>query len=245
MIFVVLPAYNEEDNLAPLCLSIKKVLAGKHRYLVVLVNDGSSDNTVLEALRIKKEVNLHLINHKRNKGLAGAVNSGFKYSLLHSKDNDIIVTMDADNTHPASLIPSMISLLEGGEDVVIASRFVTGAEVFGLSKNRRNLSNISNFFLRYVFPISGVRDYTCGFRAYKAIVLRQAYAKYRGKFITERGFSCMLDILLKLRPLGIEATEAPLILRYDLKKGKSKMKVFKNISETLILVLKRRVGIYS
>jgi dolichol-phosphate mannosyltransferase len=64
-------------------------------------------------------------------------------------------------------------------------------------------------------------------------------AIYKDKFISERGFSCMVDILLKLRRLDPICTEVPMILRYDLKKGKSKMDVWKTVRDTLELIVKR------
>jgi dolichol-phosphate mannosyltransferase len=69
---------------------------------------------------------------------------------------------------------------------------------------------------RVCYPIHGVRDYTCGYRAYRAGFLRRAFEndKY---FIDQPGFSCMIDILLKLDRLGAIMTEVPLVLRYDLK----------------------------
>jgi dolichol-phosphate mannosyltransferase len=65
-------------------------------------------------------------------------------------------------------------------------------------------------------PIRGVRDYTCGYRAYRGRVLRQAFQRYGDDFINQEGFQCMVDILLKLRKMDVIFGEVPLILRYDL-----------------------------
>jgi dolichol-phosphate mannosyltransferase len=85
-----------------------------------------------------------------------------------------------------------------------------------------------------------VRDYSCGYRAYRASLLREAFARWDQDFISEPGFSCMVDILLKLDKLGAICTEVPMILRYDRKPGKSKMNVRKTIWQTLSLLIRRR-----
>ena len=107
---------------------------------------------------------------------------------------------------------------------------------------RRFLSYAGSFVIRTMFPIRGVKDFTCGYRAYRAPVLRQAVAKYREEFINQEGFQCMVDILLKLSRMGLRFGEVPLVLRYDRKSGKSKMKVFKTAYGTLVLLFKRRLG---
>jgi len=87
-----------------------------------------------------------------------------------------------------------------------------------------------------------VRDFTSGYRAYRAGVVRQAFETYGGEFVAESGFSCMVDILLKLRRLGAIITEVPLVLRYDMKYGVSKMLVIRTIRDTLALLASRRLG---
>jgi len=92
--------------------------------------------------------------------------------------------------------------------------------------------------MRAVFPIQGVRDYTCGFRAYRASILQAAFARYSEQLISQKGFSCMVDILLKLRTLEPDPImgEVPLVLRYDLKHGMSKMRAARTIVDTLVLM---------
>jgi dolichol-phosphate mannosyltransferase len=93
-----------------------------------------------------------------------------------------------------------------------------------------------------LFPTLGVRDYTSGYRAYRASVIRQAFAEHGDEFVGEKGFSCMADILLKLRKQGVMFGEAPLRLRYDQKGGDSKMQVFHTIWLTLKMLGRRRFG---
>ena len=93
-----------------------------------------------------------------------------------------------------------------------------------------------------LFPTRGVHDYTSGYRAYRDSVIRAAFAEYGDDFVGETGFSCMADVLLKLRKQGALFGEAPLRLRYDQKGGDSKMRVFRTIWLTLLLLGRHRVG---
>jgi dolichol-phosphate mannosyltransferase len=95
-----------------------------------------------------------------------------------------------------------------------------------------------------IMPIEGVRDYTCGYRAYRTSVLRDAMKFYGDEFVSEMGFSCMADVLLKMRRFNFVFGEVPLLLRYDQKQGGSKMAVAKTVWLSLKLLLKRRFGGY-
>jgi dolichol-phosphate mannosyltransferase len=150
--------------------------------------------------------------------------------------------MDCDNTHPPRLILRMLERIDDGYDVVIASRFQPGARVIGVPWTRQLYSVGARWLFQLLFPIRGVRDYTCGFRAYRTESLRAAIAKYGDGLISETGFSCMADLLLKLRTLPIEMTEVPLELHYDRRGGGSKMRVLRTIRQTLGLLLRRRFG---
>ncbi len=243
MIKIVLPAYNEEETILPLIMDIKRILGERFNdFEVIVVNDGSTDNTA----KIVSELNLHilkLVEHNRNKGLSESIKTGLLYALKNFDENDIIVTMDADNTHSPGLIHRMSTFIEEGNDVVIASRYRPGARVIGLTLARKTISFGGNMLLRLLFPTRGVKDYTSGYRAYRAGVLSKAFDLWENSFINEPGFSCQVDILLKLRKMRVIMNEVPLILRYDQKESASKMNVTSTIIDTLKLVVKRLVGI--
>ena len=153
------------------------------------------------------------------------------------------MTMDADNSHPTGLIPRMIGLIREGNDVVIASRYREGSRVIGVSFYRRLLSFGVSWLLRLTFPTPGVRDFTCGFRAYRAEVVQTLIRERGSRAIEQRGFSCMLELLLRLRASRYVFTEVPLVLRYDRKIGLSKMRVMQTIGETLQLIFQQRVRV--
>jgi len=241
MIIVVLPAYNEASSLSDLFNSFCEAIEEEQKpFRVILVNDGSTDNTGEEALKFKNKIDINVISHLENKGLAEAIKTGLLHAIEISSERDIIITMDSDNSHLPGLIFRMARMIREGNDIVIASRYQRGARVRGLSAYRRFLSFMGAFLFKIMIPIRGVRDYTCGYRAYKAPLLKKAFKEYGNEFISEPGFSCMVDILLKLRKYYPIITEVPLVLRYDQKKSKSKMAVGKTVKETLWLLLRRR-----
>jgi dolichol-phosphate mannosyltransferase len=115
--------------------------------------------------------------------------------------------------------------------------------VVGLSRFREILSYGASLLFRLTFPIQGVRDYTCGYRAYEARIIKAAFERWKDDFISEEGFTCMVDILLKLRQMDCIFVEVPMVLRYDRKPGVSKMNVPRTIRRTLYLLVRRRLGL--
>lgn len=241
-VVVALPAYNEEEALEPLLNSLDSVLKElRIKYEIIVVDDGSTDDTALIVSQASFRMPVTLIEHEVNQGLAGALRTGLLAATELCSAEDIIFTLDADNTHPAGLMPRMLGMVREGHDVVIASRFQPGARVVGVPMHRHLLSVAARALFQVILPIRGVRDYTCGFRAYRAGVLQQAIKHHGDRFVSETGFSCMVDVLLKLRHQSPVVGEAPLILRYDRKGGVSKMNVSRTIYQTLSLIMRRRL----
>jgi dolichol-phosphate mannosyltransferase len=243
MVIVTLPAYNEEIALPPLLDTIVQVRQKSLSELrVIVVDDGSTDATA-DIVRRYAEANpwIVLVQHECNQGLSQAIQTGFQAALRDAALDDVLVTLDADNTQPPEVIPSMIERVTGGCDVVIASRFRPGAEVHGVPPLRRLYSRVMGILFQTIFPIRGVRDYSCGFRAYRVSVLQRAYSTYGDRFITERGFACMAEILCQLGRLDkVVFGEVPFVLRYDLKPTTTKMRVWRTIRETLGVALRYR-----
>jgi dolichol-phosphate mannosyltransferase len=238
---LVLPAYNEEENLGALIETLDACLhEAAVEYEIIVVDDGSSDRTSDVALSYAEKIQLRLERHSKNQGLGATIRDGLRLAAMRSTPDDIIISLDADNTHSPGLIPAMLQAIREGNDIVIASRFQLGAYVRGVPYHRVLLSRWASRLFRLVFPMAGVRDYTCGYRAYRASLLQKAFLKYGNEFIDRDGFECMVDILLKLQSLQPIIRELPLILRYDKKGGASKMNVPRTIFRTLTLMLSRR-----
>ena len=244
MVVITLPAFNEAQTLPSLLESIRESMRENSiDYRVVVVDDGSMDGTAEVVEALAGAMPITLIKHAENLGLGEAIRTGLLAALDGAEPRDIIVTMDSDNTHTPGLIARMVRGIREGNDVVIASRYRQGANIRGVPRYRRLLSFGGRVAFSLVFPTPNVRDFTSGFRAYRADVLARAFTLYGGQFVAESGFSCMVDILLKLRKMGAIMSEVPLILRYDQKFGASKMLVMRTVGETIRLIFSRRIGL--
>lgn len=240
-ILFALPAFNEEKDLPKLLETFEQQMEASHyEYQVVIVDDGSTDGTLSVIRNWSSKIPIDLVQHAKNSGLGETIQDALYRSTALAAPDDVVVTMDADNTHSPALIPAMVSAIQKGGDVVIASRYRRGSRVVGLSFVRHVMSYGARFLFQIAFPITGVRDYTCGFRAYRASLLKYAFARYGKTLVQERGFAAMAEILLKLRALNPKFHEVPMVLRYDLKSGDSKMRVGATVMKTLRMMRRLR-----
>ena len=153
-IWMVLPAYNEEDALPPLIDSIVEQFREESReFEIIVVNDGSQDRTREIAEAYSGKAPVRVCNNETNKGLAETLRVGFLEAIKLAAMHDIIITMDADNTFPAGLALRMVRLIREGNDVVIASRYRSGSYVRGVPLYRQLLSYAGSWLCRVLFPI--------------------------------------------------------------------------------------------
>jgi len=226
MIVVLLPAYNEEKSLPVLLPKIAAVLEGiAGGYRVIVCNDGSKDGTSDLLARYSHELPLEVIHHKINRGLGETARDLFERAAETCASEDVIIRMDCDDTHEPEFIYDLIAKLDKDHDVVIASRFQDGGGQVGVSAYRAFVSRAANLFMKVFFPIRNLKEYSCGFRAYRAQIIQEAIRQYGNNFIQLKGlgFTGTLEKLVKLDLIGARFTEVPFVLRYDQKRSDSKM----------------------
>ncbi len=162
-VLLIIPAYNEEENILKTCNKIKK--ENKNLDFIV-INDGSKDRT----LQILKENNLPHINLVHNLGIGGAVQTGYKYAL--ENNYDIAVQFDGDGQHDVRYVEKLIKpILDGEADFTIGSRFIEELSKFKSSKARRMGINIISWFIK-LFTGKKIYDTTSGFRAVNKDIIR-------------------------------------------------------------------------
>jgi len=239
-LILALPAYNEAAGIGDLLTRAADVLSGEGLpWRILVVDDGSTDGTARLVTEFAAErPGIELLRHDANRGLGPAILTGLKRALLLTEGRvALVITMDADLTHPPETIPLMRRAADAGADVVIASRYQPGSRVIGLSRPRRFLSSAARRVFGLLLPMPGVEDYTCGFRAVRSSWLRRAWEHYGPEgLITRRGFACTDELLVKLFLLGPVIQEVPFMLRYDLKRGRSKIRLATTTLETLRLI---------
>jgi len=226
LIYITLPAYNEEKSLPSLLKKIDHVMAESNwEYKVIVCDDGSQDRTRELLAEYAQQLPLDIICHKINRGLGETERDLFEYVADIAHSEDVVVRLDCDDTHEPHFIPHLVSRLYEGFDVVIASRFQPGGGQLGVSAYRAFISRCANLFMKFFFPIRGVKEYSCGFRAYRAELIKEAIAFYGNNFLQLKGlgFTGTLEKLIKLKMLGATFSEVPFVLRYDQKQSDSKM----------------------
>lgn len=226
MIIVLLPAFNEEESLPVLMPKLQATLMGMGEvYKILVCNDGSKDRTQVLLEEYATSIPLEIIRHKINRGLGEAMRDLFERAAEITQPGDIIVRLDCDDTHEPEYIPSIVAKVRSGFDVVIASRFEPGGGQVGVSRYRAFISRSANLFMKVFFPITGLKEYSCGFRGYRVEKIHEAIGFYGNNFIQLKGlgFTCTLEKLVKLKLIGAKFGEVPFLLRYDQKQSDSKM----------------------
>jgi dolichol-phosphate mannosyltransferase len=226
MIYVLLPAYNEEDALEPLAAKIDAVMRELDAdYEIVVVNDGSRDRTGEILQELCARYPMHVITHRINRGLGETARDGFEYVAEVGQRSDVVVRMDCDDTHDPRYIIAMVEKLRAGCEVVCASRYAPGGATVGLDWYRRTISRCANLLMKIVFPIRGVWEYTAGFRAYRVALIQDAVEIYGNHFIDLKGmgFTGTVEKLIKCRQLGARIGQVGYVLRYDQKLSASKV----------------------
>lgn len=229
MVIFIIPAYNEEDNIATLLINTAKTMSILgNNYKILVVNDGSNDKTAEIVKSFAPNLPVELINFTEHRGVGEAFRQGFQLALDQAKDTDIIVTKEADNTSDLAILNEMLNKIYEGYDLALASCYAPRGGIEKTSRDRIILSRGASFLIRLFFPIK-VYTSSSFYRAYKVIFLKKAFESYGSELIKEDGFVCMVELLIKLHRLGAKIVEVPMVLRGDLRKGKSKIKRIKTI----------------
>ncbi len=231
---IIIPTYNESQNILDLLASIKRILCGSFCTEIIVVDDNSPDKTGMlvedysrnytnsgELAQQQYDINLNrsdqssnisikVIHRPRKAGLISAILEG-----IRSSNGQYILVMDADFSHSPEMIPIMAHELESSDiDIVVASRYANGGSIVGWSFKRRVISKGAVKIAKYVLPISKeVKDPMSGFFALKRPVLRHTA-------IDTAGYKILLEILVKSRDAKVK--EVPYTFA-DRKAGKSKL----------------------
>ena len=239
-VHVILPAFNEAESLPNLLRRFAKLNRQHPEFglQVQVIDDGSQDETASLAEMDYDGLNLRVERHPQNLGLGQAMQTGVQLAVSNAQDNDVVVAMDADDTHDVDLIKSMYEELDRGADIAIASRFVTGGCDKSAPFFRRLLSRGASIVFRIVFPLDRIADFTSGYRMYRASLMRQASHHWGERLIEEDGFACMVELLLKLRHWNPEIKEVPMVLHYDRKLSASKLRLVRTLCQYLKLALR-------
>ena len=214
---LVLPTYNESENIEPFLRAVRQSSPDTD---ILVVDDNSPDGTGPVANRVAEELGRIVVMHRPGKaGLGSAYRAGFSEVLGGSYD--IIISMDADFSHDPDRIPDFVQLITDGADLVIGSRQL--------------LSRWGNTYTRSILGVAA-RDCTSGYRAYRATAL----AKIDPTSTSAEGYAFLTELVRRLTREGASVVETPIIFR-DRTRGKSKMSG-RIIVESMLLVTRWGIG---
>lgn len=240
---IILPIFNEEGNLRQLLsqmVSLSGLLSTTYDTLLrlIFVDDGSTDDSsnIIARFQNQNAIPTVLLSHERNMGLGCALRTGLTESLNTEDSAGVVVIMDGDNTHNPLLIGDMLQKVLDGADVVIASRYQKGGIEVSVPLMRKMISRFGNIVFCALFKLPGVRDYTSGYRMIRLSIIRCVAKKTEQLFFQRVGFASMAELLLNIGMCTKKFHEVPLVLRYDQKRGRSKMPLIQTIVEYFFLL---------
>ena len=225
---LIIPTYNEHDNIIPLTQRLSHALSGRS-YEIVFVDDNSADGTAELAASLKDRYPIKVIVRKNKRGLASAVVDG----LSHTSGN-IIAVMDADLQHPPEVVPNLLKEIEKGVDIAVASRYVVGGGCQGWSLTRRLISKGAIFLAHLLLPATRkVSDPMSGFFMFNKEVVTNVR-------LSPSGFKILLEILMVGESRSVAEVPFTFVTR---KRGESKLSARQQIDYLKhIYSLMRRTG---
>ncbi len=225
-VLVVIPTYDERDNIERIVSRLRAALPKAH---ALIVDDGSPDGTgeIADRLAAESDGHIHVMHRTEKNGLGAAYVAGFTWGM--DRDYAVLVEMDADGSHAPEDLPRMLDALEDA-DLAIGSRYVPGGKVVNWPKHRYLLSWGANLYARLALG-ARVKDMTAGFRAYR----RDALQKIRIDNVASRGYCFQIDLGWRTIEAGFTVVEVP--ITFEREHGVSKMSS-DVIREALIRVTK-------
>jgi dolichol-phosphate mannosyltransferase len=235
-LYFLIPVFNESANLDLLSESLQRLLV-RERKFYLFIDDKSTDDTIEKIHRLFHSKSYHIISKERNQGPGDSFNLGFEWILEHSDDErDIVITLEADNTSDIDLLPTMVGISALDYSLVLASVYIQGGGFDKTSFIRRFISFFANIFLRILFNVK-IQTLSSFYRVYHIRLIKRIRQNY-ASIISEKGFVCMFEILLKAIKLDASIIEIPMVLKSQNRKDKSKMKILKTIVQYIKFTIK-------
>lgn len=239
MLYILIPTFNEEQNI-PKLASTLKALIDNNNYKIIIVDDHSSDKTV-NTLRLELPTyNLMVIEKEINKGPGDSFLLGFQEVLSTSlNDDDMVLTFEADNTVSVDDLKLLSKIAALDFQLVLASPYAQGGGFQNTNFLRKVLSFFANLLMRFVFDVK-VLTLSSFVRVYRVGLLRKMQARYP-MMIESPGFFSMAEITLKAIKCGARIIEVPVFIQSKERIGKSKMRIITTSIEYIRMLLKIRL----
>jgi dolichol-phosphate mannosyltransferase len=223
---VVIPIFNELENLPSLIDSVEQLGNSTTEIKVIVCDDGSNDGSRLWLDEEQQKGRLVVLGDGNNYGPGVAFENGFQYVLKTLPDFDYLLTMEGDGTADLSSLQSMFDSISHA-DVVLASVYLEGGGFSKTNWARLLISKLANGLTRLCLNLP-FQTLTSFYRMYRVSTLHQLHQN-SNQIFSEKGFICQVEILYKLHREGFVIKEISTTLFTDRRKGKSKMKLLKTM----------------
>ena len=222
---IVIPVFNEAPNLARLFDGLRAIAHEVVGFdvVVVLVDDGSTDGTPDLAQEVSREIDLTVLTHETNRGPGHAFGTAFAYLAPRIRPEDLVLTMEGDNTSRVELIGAMLRRAEEGHDAVFASPYMYGGGILHTGATRVMLSHIANAFVKEMLGVHGLLTVSSFFRLYRGASLIRLQECYGERIVERDGYESMIEVVMKMMYLQISISELPMVLDTSRRAGRSKM----------------------
>jgi dolichol-phosphate mannosyltransferase len=234
--WLILPTYNEAENVQAIVAAAGKVLAGAapDGFRVLVVDDGSPDGTGQIADRLAAEHDWVKVLHRAEKnGIGPAYLAGFRHALDHGAG--YAMEMDSDFSHDPADLARLLGAVQGGADLALGSRYVPGGGVTDWGLLRRFISEGGSTYARLVLGLR-VRDLTGGFKCFRREVLEAIH--FDG--VRSHGYAFQVELTYRAVRAGFQVVEVPIVFK-DRERGQSKMS-WRIAAEAMWLVPLLRFG---
>ncbi len=243
--FIVVPVLNEAGNLPRLSNSLSALnqeFSARFDLRVILVDDGSVDKTSELAKQAAAESGfaLEILRHETNLGPGKAFQTAFVHLSSTLNENDLVLTIEGDNTSRLELVKQMLTRMAEGYDTIFASPYMYGGQIVNTSAFRVFLSAVANLFVKESLGLHGLLTVSSFFRLYKAATLKKLQRHYGPGIVERAGFECMVEMAMKMAFCGISISEVPMVLDTKARVGKSRMKIMRTIRGYLTLWFHKR-----
>ena len=238
-VVIVIPTYNEEGNIERLIEILENDIFPKikdHKISILVADDSSPDGTADIVRKYMKKYNNIDISIGKKSGLGAAYLRGMSYAI-EKMNADVMFEMDADLFHDPAKIPEFLEKIDQGFDFVVGTRYSQGGSIpsdWGI--HRKIMSVYGNLFIRFLFGVKDIHDWTGGYRAIK----KEVFLAEKSKLDKFTGYTFQVGFLYNAVTDGFKVAEVPFVAK-DRTRGKSKIPGIETIIKTLVFVISVRI----
>ena len=243
ILYIIIPVLNEASNCKNLMLDVQEIdknVQNEYVTNIIVVDDGSIDETSEKLKEYSNGLYLKILVHKQNQGPGAAFGTAFKYLEQLLQPDDWVATMEGDNTSHIQTLLQMLTRRKEGYDVVLASVYSYGGRFDGVRWWRLALSHVANELVEVALRLYGLRTLSSFFRLHSGNSILMLQNIFGPRIVENSGFGWALEMLYKMVLLNFKISEVETSVDWLKRNGISKMRTFRTIREYLNIIITHR-----